>query len=184
MAELLPEEDAACEVDSESVDTDNVVALKQSLAEEKEKAAANLAGWQRAQADFINYKRRAEQEKEELGKFANATLMLSILPVLDDMERAFTAIPPNLDKLGWVDGLRLIERKLSASLEAQGLTQIKALGEPFDPNLHEAVMYGQGQEGMVVEEIQKGYKLYERVIRPTMVVVGSGEGAVAEDKEE
>jgi molecular chaperone GrpE len=128
-----------------------------------------------SQADFINYKRRSEQEKEEIGKFANATLMFSLLPILDDLERALTSIPDHLAKLSWVDGIRLIERKLRATLESQGLSQIKALGEPFDPNLHEAVTHGKGKPGMVVEELQKGYQLHDRVIRPAMVVVGSEE---------
>ena len=85
--------------------------------------------------------------------------------------------------LSWVDGIRLIEQKLRAGLEAQGLSQLKALGEPFDPNFHEAVMQSKGKEGVVVEELQKGYKLHDRVIRPTRVVVGNGEEA-GEKKEE
>jgi len=98
------------------------------------------------------------------------------------LERAITSIPSNLAKLSWVDGIRLIERKLQASLEAQGLSPIKALGEPFDPRLHEAAMHGKGKEGIVIEELQKGYKFHDRVIRPTMVVVGNGEEE--EQKEE
>ena len=163
------------------VTEEDIEALKQALAEEKAKSESHLANWQRTQADFINYKRRNTQEKEEIGKFANAILMLSLLPILDDLERAFTSIPHHLAKLSWVDGIRLIERKLWASLEAQGLSQIKALSEPFDPQLHEAAMHGKGKEGIVVEELQKGYKLHDRVLRPTMVVVGNGE---EEEKEE
>jgi len=79
-----------------------------------------------------------------------------------------------------VDGIRLIGSKFRASLEAQGLAPIKAVGEPFDPNFHEAAMHGKGKEGMVVEELQKGYKLRDRVIRPPTVVVGNGE---VEEKE-
>ncbi len=154
---------------------ENIEALKQALAEEKGKAEGYLANWQRAQADFTNYKRRNEQEKDEIGKFANSLLMLNLLPVLDDLERAFASIPPHLARLTWVDGIRLIERKLQASLEAQGLSAIKALGEPFDPKLHEAAMHGKGKEGIVIEELQRGYKLHDRVIRPAMVVVGNGE---------
>jgi len=165
----------------EVTEVEDVEALKQALAEEREKAETNLAGWQRAQADFINYKRRAEQEKEEISKFANSVLMLNLLPILDDLERAFTAIPPRSAKASWVEGMRLIERKLRTTLEAQGLSQIKALGEPFDPNFHEAMMQGKGKEGIVVEEVQKGYKLHDRVIRPAKVVVGNGE---EENKEE
>ena len=180
MNQEQPEEGQTNEVEPEVAEVEDIEALKQALAEEKKKAEANLANWQRAQADFINYKRRSEQEKEEVGKFANTVLMLSLLPILDDLERAFTSIPPHIARLTWVDGIRLIERKLQASLEAQGLSQIKALGEPFDPKLHEAAMHAKGKEKIVIEELQKGYMLHDRVIRPTMVVVGNGE----EEKEE
>jgi len=173
-------EDLNSQVEPEVAEVEDIEALKQALAEEKKKAEANLANWQRAQADFINYKRRSEQEKEEIGKFANTMLMLNLLPIFDDLERAFTSIPPHIARLTWVDGIRLIERKLQASLEAQGLSQIKALGKPFDPKFHEAAMHGKGKEGIVIEELQKGYMLHDRVIRPTMVVVGNGE----EEKEE
>ena len=177
-----PEEGQTNEIEPEVFEAEDIETLKQALAEEKAKAEANLANWQRSQADFINYKRRSEQEKEEIGKFANSILMLSLLPILDDLERAFDSIPPHLAQLTWVDGIRLIERKLQSSLEAQGLSPIKAIGEPFDPNLHEATMYRKGEEGMVIEELQKGYKLHDRVIRPAMVVVGNGEKE--EEKEE
>ena len=170
-----PEEDQTTKAEQEVAEVEDITALNQALAEEKAKAEGYLANWQRAQADFINYKRRSEQEREEIGKFANSMLMLSLLPVLDDLERAFASIPPRQAKLSWVDGIRLIWRKLQTSLEAQGLSQIKAEGEPFDPSLHEAAMQGKGKEGMVVKELQKGYKLHDRVIRPTKVVVGNGE---------
>lgn len=163
------------ELAPEFTEVEDIELLKQALAEEREKSAASLAGWQRAQADLMNYRRRAEQEKEEIGRFGSTTIMLSLLPILDDLERALTSIPDDLAKHSWVDGIRLIERKLQANLEAQGLSQIKALGEPFDPNLHEAMMQGKGKEGTVVEEIEKGYKLNNRLIRPSKVVVGSGE---------
>ena len=174
-------EDPNSQVEPEVAEIEDIKALKQALAEEKAKAEEHLAGWQRAQADFMNYKRRTEQEKEEISKFANSILMLNILPVLDDLERALTSIPPRLAKLDWIDGIRLIERKLQTSLEAQGLSQIKAPGEPFDPTLHEAARMDKGKEGIVIEEIQKGYKLHDRVIRPSKVVVGNGED---EKKEE
>ncbi len=175
MAAQESEESVTNEVEPGVAEVEDIETLKQSLAEEKAKAEAYLANWQRAQADFINYKRRSEQEKEEISQFANTILMLSLLPVLDDLERALASIPPHLARLTWVDGIRLIERKLRASLEAQGLSPIKALGEPFDPKLHESAMHGKGKEGIVIEELQKGYKLHDRVIRPAMVVVGNGE---------
>ena len=168
------EEGQTSEIDP-GVAEEDIGALKQSLAKEKAKAEGYLANWQRAQADFVNYKRRSEQEKEETSKFANASLMFNLLPILDDLERAFTSVPPHLAQLTWVDGVRLIERKLQTSLEVRGLSPIKALGEPFDPKFHEAAMHGKGKEGIVIEELQKGYELHDRVIRPAMVVVGNGE---------
>lgn len=182
MMQSESEENRNNEVKPEVTEAEDTESLKQTLAEEKAKSETYLANWQRAQADFINFKRRSEQERAEIFKLANATLMLSLLPVLDDLERAFSSIPPHLDELTWVDGIRLIDRKLRATLEAQGLTLIKAQGEPFDPNLHEAVMHRKGKEGMVIEELQKGYKLYDKVIRPTMVAVGNGEEVEKEDK--
>ena len=163
------------ELEAEVGEIEDIETLKEALAEAKAKAEANLAGWQRAQADFINYKKRSEQEKEEIAKFANSVLILNLLTVLDDLERAFVSIPPRLAKLSWVDGVKLIERKLWAVLEAQGLSPIEALGEPFDPRFHEAVRQDKGKDGIVIEEVQKGYILNDRVIRPTMVVVGNGE---------
>ena len=181
MAQEEANEGLTSEIEQEEAEVEDIETLKQALTEAKAKAEENLAGWQRAQADFINYKRRNEQEKEETNKFANSTLILSILPALDDLGRALTSIPPRLAKLSWVDGIKLIERKLQTSLEAQGLSQIKALDEPFDPNLHEAMRQGKGKEGIVIEEIQKGYKLHDRVIHPSKVVVGNGGEEKKED---
>ncbi len=171
----MTEEDQTDKVEPEIAEVEDIKVLKQSLAEEKKKAEDYLANWQRAQADFINYKRRSEQERKEISKFANSLLMLNLLPILDDLERALASIPPKLAKLSWVDGVRLIDRKLWASLETQGLSQIKAQGEPFDPKFHEAAMHSKGKEGIVIEELQKGYKLHDRIIRPAMVIVGNGE---------
>ena len=133
-----------------------------------------LENWRRAEADFENYKRRVEQERTESAKFAGMPLILNILPIVDDLDRAFKSIPEKLAHLTWTDGIRLIHRKLQATLEAQGVTEIKALGETFDPSVHEAVGQTAGEEGKVVEEAQKGYKLHGRVIRPAFVIVGSG----------
>ncbi len=161
---------------------EGIVSLKNALSEEKAKVESYLANWQRAQADFSNYKRRAEQERSETVKFANAALILNLLPVLDDLERALESVSEKLAGLTWVDGIALIYRKLRMILEAHGLTEVEALGQPFDPNLHEAVLYGEGDEGKVIEELQKGYKLHDRVLRPTMVKVGNGEEKTKEEE--
>ena len=153
---------------------EDVESLKKALAEEVEKAENNFAQWQRAQADFINYKRRSEHEKGEAIKYANGLLILSLLSIVDDLQRAIASVPEEISDHNWVEGINLINRKLTAFLESQGVTEISALGEKFDPNFHDAVMYEIGDEGMVISELQKGYMLHDRVIRPTMVVVGKG----------
>ena len=152
--------------------TDDPETTKQSLAELKQKADTNLANWQRAVADLANYRRKVEQEKQEQSAFANAMIISSILPILDDMGRAFDTVDAKLAGLTWVDGMRLIYRKLQAALDAQGLQPINTAGQDFDPKLHEAVMEVEGEPGMVVSELQKGYKLHDRVLRPAIVTVG------------
>jgi molecular chaperone GrpE len=158
-------------------------APEESAAAEAEKAADYLARWQRAQADFINYKRRTEQERQEFARFANADLVLSLLPVLDDLDRALEHIPPKFARNDWVEGVRAVARKFRSTLEAQGVKPIEALGQPFDPNFHEALRQDRGQEGIVIEEYQKGYTLHDKLLRPARVVVGNGEPEERPDKE-
>jgi molecular chaperone GrpE len=141
-----------------------------------------LANWQRAEADFANYKRRVEQERDEARRLANAALIINILPVLDDLERALASLNIQLSGLTWFDGIRLIHRKLQLVLESAGVSPIQAEGQPFDPRFHEAVMYGEGEEGKVVAEVQRGYLLHDRVLRPAMVVVGKGREGKAEEE--
>jgi molecular chaperone GrpE len=154
--------------------TEDVEVLKRLLSDTKEKMESNLVNWQRTQADFINYKRRIELERGETIKYANTQLILNLLPILDDLERALNYVPAKVAKLKWTEGIKLIERKIRSSLEAQGLTPVKAKGEIFNPNMHEAARHDMGKENIVIEELQKGYKLHDRVIRPAMVVVGNG----------
>lgn len=148
--------------------------LQQQLEEQQQRAESYYASWQRAAADFANYKRRTEQERSEATKFANAMLILNILPVLDDLERALNSVTVELAGFTWIDGIRLIYRKLYAALESQGLAPIEAVGQSFDPTLHEAVMRAPGEEGKVLAEFQRGYTLHGRVIRPALVSVGAG----------
>jgi molecular chaperone GrpE len=170
----LAEGDEAIEAGIEQTEDIPTSSGQQALAEEREKAEKYLANWQRCQADFDNYKKRSEQEKGEVIEFANSALISNLLPITDDLERAFASVPSELDESNWTEGVKLIYNKFKAILEAQGLTEIEAEGEPFDPRLHEAVMQQEGEEGMVVEEIQKGYKFKGKVIRPSLVIVGKG----------
>ena len=167
--------DEGDEVIEEGIEqTEDIEELQQALAEEKERAERYLASWQRCQADWVNYKQRAEQERSNVVEFANSALICNLLPIMDDMERAFASVPAELEESNWTEGIRLIYNKLKTSLEAQGLTEIPTRGEPFDPRLHEAIMQRDGKEGIVIEELQKGYKFKEKVIRPSIVTVGRG----------
>src|SRR3972149_6973913 len=112
-----------------AAETGDVESLRRQVEEERQRAEGYLANWQRAQADFMNYKRRTEQEKNELTKFSNAMLILNLLPIIDDLERALATVPTALAGLSWFDGLRLIHRKLVAILENQGLQAIEAEGK-------------------------------------------------------
>jgi molecular chaperone GrpE len=159
------------------IEVTDVESLKAALEDEREKAQTYMQNWQRAAADFQNYKRRVEDERSEMARLANAALIINLLPLGDDFERAFTNIDAHVAGLTWVDGIRLIQRKLQAIIEMAGVTEIAADGETFDPALHEAVSQGPGEENKVIAVVQKGYRLGDRVIRPAMVVVGAGEGS-------
>jgi len=147
---------------------------EEQLAKAKDDAQKYLANWQRAEADFSNYKKRTEQERDELRRFGNVSLIINLLPVIDDFERAFGSLDANLAGLSWFDGIILIYRKLQQLLENSGVRPIEADGQGFDPRLHEAVAHVDGDEGKVVSVVQRGYKMHDRVLRPAMVVVGKG----------
>lgn len=129
----------------------------------------------RLQADFDNFRRRTRQEKEELSNIVAQSIILELLPVLDNFERAIAA-GETQDAAGIKSGVELIYRQFAGALEKNGLTPIQAVGEPFNPERHEAVMKVEDTEkedGMIIEELQKGYTVRGRVIRPSMVKVAA-----------
>jgi molecular chaperone GrpE len=168
----LAEDDELVEAEPEQ--SEDIETLQRALVEEKEKAQKYLANWQRSQADLENYIKRAEQEKSETVECANRMLISELLPILDDFERALASIPAELDEQSWTEGIRLIYNKVRAVLEAQGLAEIQAKGECFDPCWHEAAGQLEGEDGICVEEIRKGYKFRDKLLRPAMVMVGAG----------
>jgi molecular chaperone GrpE len=170
-----PAQAGAMEQDNNVQAEESIEALKQELAREKERAEANLGSWQRAAADFQNYKRRVEQEREEMARLSNAALIFNLLPLIDDLQRALDSVDARLAGMTWLEGVRLIERKFQALLEMNSVTEIEADGQTFDPNVHEAVTFGPGEENKVIAVVQKGYRLGNRVLRPAMVVVGKRE---------
>lgn len=157
-----------------AADPPDAAHLQALLDEEREKSQSYMQSWQRAAADYQNYKRRVEEERSEAARFASASLVINLLPLLDDLDRALHNIDATLAGLTWVDGIRLIQRKFAAVLEVAGVQEIAADGETFDPAVHEAVSQAPGEEGKVVAVVQKGYRLGDRVIRPAMVIVGQG----------
>ena len=131
--------------------------------------------FKRAQADLVNYRRRAEEEKEELRRFGKSQLLLNGLSVLDDLERALEMVPEDAVVTGWLEGLHLVLRKLQQWMESEGVTRIEARGLPFSPTEHEAVGYENApdgvEEGFVVSVMRVGYKLHDRVLRASQVTV-------------
>ena len=142
------------------------------LARLRAQAADYEDRWKRSAAEFVNYRRRTEQERADLLRYGNRDLILALLPVLDDLERALAHVPAEQAESEWVKGVQLVERKFRTILERQGITPIEAVGQPFDPNLHEAVA---GSGTVVTQEYQRGYRMHDRVLRPSMVVVGEAE---------
>jgi len=152
------------EEDTDGVDK-KVKKAKDKLKTCEKERTEYLAGWQRAKADYINLQREHEQKIADYFKFANEGLILEILPILDSFEAAM--------KNGKDEGIKQLYNQLLSILKSNGLEEIKALGEKFNPELHEAVetIKSDKSEGIVVEEIQKGYKLHNKVIRPSRVKI-------------
>ena len=145
-----------------------------SSVDDKKRAEDYLANWQRSQADFSNYKRRMEQERSDLMRYSGASVLGSLLSVVDDMERALANIPPQMLTMTWVEGIAIIYKKLIGALETHGVTEIETTGKDFDPHLHQAISQVAGPEGVIVTELQKGYQMYDRILRPSLVQVGDG----------
>jgi molecular chaperone GrpE len=142
------------------------------------------ASLQRTAADFANYRRRTAEDRErELG-LAGESLLRKVLAVADDFDRALEAMPDELKAVSWIEGIVLLDRKLRALLESEGVTPIEAVGRPFDPREHEAIasVPATGRpDGEVVAEVQRGYRVRDRVLRPAMVAVAGGDDAARDD---
>jgi molecular chaperone GrpE len=161
--------------------------LRQELEEAQSQADQYLEGWQRAQAELANYRKRKEAEWQQQIHMSNASLIARILPVLDDLERAIQTVPPGLQGITWIDGVLLIKRKLEHVLESEGVQPIETAGQSFDPFYHEAVTYEEMagyEDGQIIGEVQRGYLLGDRVIRPAMVRVARTPTPPPEEEQE
>jgi len=128
-------------------------------------------------AEMDNYKKRSARERESLIKYASQGILQSLLPVLDNFERAIEFADKSKDFNSFLEGVEMIYKQMYEALERNSVTRIDAVGKTFDPNIHEAVMQVASEEypeNVVVEELQKGYMLHDRVIRPSMVSVSKG----------
>jgi molecular chaperone GrpE len=155
----------------------DVEAARAELEEAKRSADEYLAALQRERAEFLNYKRRTAEERERDLGLAGEGLIRKVLAIADDFDRAIENRPPELADDAWADGIAAIDRKLRALLESEGVRPIAAAaGQPFDPREHEAIANVPGtgrRDGEIVEEVQRGYRLRDRVLRPSLVAVAA-----------
>ena len=160
----------------ETEDLDLETELRNQLEEVESQAAEYLEGWQRARAEFANAKKRLEKQRTAAYQNATSDFAAKMLPILDDFGRAIDSVPQEIENDKWYVGIELVHKKLVAILENLNLETIEAVGKPFDPNIHEALalIEAEGVEsGVIVEEIQVGYRLGDRVIRPSLVNVAA-----------
>lgn len=162
----------------ENPNQDNIDPVQKELEDAINQAQTNLDGWKRTAADFENYRRRKEAENKELVEFAKEVTVTRLLPTLDSLEQALKHMPESsaegfADKYqNWQTGVNGIVTQLDKTLEELGVKKIEAVGKKFDPNFHEAVREVSGEEdGKVTEELQTGFELNGKVIRPSQVVI-------------
>jgi molecular chaperone GrpE len=156
------------------VPQDEVEKLQKELEETRSKANEYLDGWQRARAEFANYKKRVDRDQAQTYQVAAGNIVRRFLDVLDDLERALKNQPENGDGAVWAEGIELIYRKLLNMLEGEGVKPMEIGNDFFDPNLHEAVISEENSEyesGQIIEVIRQGYMLGDRILRPAMVRV-------------
>lgn len=162
------------EIVAETSSNDTIEALQNELEQAQAKADEYLDGWQRARAEFANYKKRVERDQAQVYQTAAGSIIKRYLDILDDLERALKNRPRSGDGAAWAEGIELIYHKFQSVLESEGVKPMKAEGQPFDPNLHEAIAQEENPEhesGTVIEELQQGYMLGDRVLRPARVRV-------------
>ncbi len=156
------------------VEAETIEKLKKDLAESQSKAEEYLDGWQRSRAEFANYKKRIEREQSETYLRAAGSIVKRYLEVVDDLELAFKNRPQEGDGALWSNGIELIYRKLINILDSEGVKPMQVQGQPFDPNLHEAISLEPSDtvpSGHVTEVLKQGYLLGEKVLRPALVRV-------------
>lgn len=149
-------------------------ALQRELEEHRKKSVDYFDGWQRERADFSNFRRRVERDTVQNQQNALISVVKKYLVVMDDLERALRMRPTTGEGAEWANGIELVYRKLQNLLEGEGITQMQAQGEMFDPTRHEAITQEDSadhQSGQIIDVVQSGYMLGERIVRPALVRV-------------
>jgi molecular chaperone GrpE len=161
--------------------------LKRELAETQQRSEEFFGNWQRTAADLSNFRKRVDQERQDAQKYGASDVLSELLSVLDDWERAMAVLPPEMLKFTWIHGTAQIYQKLLWVLTRHGITPIDAADQPFDPHLHDAVMRDDDvpttEQTHVVQELQRGYRIHERVLRPALVKVGRAPETTVEGAE-
>lgn len=142
------------------------------LEELKSQCEENMAGWQRAKADYENLKKEMDQKLAQINIFAKANLLTELIPIIDNFCKAIEHVPAEQKDQDWVVGVFHIKKQLEDFMEQNGLEKIKTVGEEFDHNLHEAVGEDEGEKNKIIKEVSSGYKLNGQVIVPAKVIVG------------
>jgi len=167
---------------------DELAVLTAALSEAEARAAEYLDGWQRARAEFANYRRRQEQQRQQMQVAAKASVLVQLLPVMDDLKRALEAVPEESEENPWLSGVEQVQRKWQAALERVGLSVLPVeAGDAFDPNVHEALTHepcAEVEAGKIIQVVQPGYEVDDTVLRPALVRVSSGSPGVDEEEEE
>ncbi len=175
--ECAPEQaEELAEQEEEQLELPEGVNLLQMLIEAQKEAQANEDGWQRARAEFSNYKKRIERERAELFQRAALDTLNALLPIIDDFDRAFESVPEALEEDAWIGGVAMIQRKFASLLEQYEVEAIDPTGAAFDPNLHQAIGAEESDEvesGHVIATLQKGYRAGDTVLRLALVKVAS-----------
>jgi molecular chaperone GrpE len=155
---------------------DEINQLELDLEQSKAKAEEYLDGWQRSMAEFSNYKKRINRERQEYQLRARGEVILHFLELADDLERALEDKPEKGEGASWAEGIEIIYRKLMTKLEADGIKPMNAKGKMFDPNIHEALMQEEtddSESGKIIEVVQEGYWIGEKVLRPALVRIAA-----------
>ena len=170
------QEDEVAETSEDVLDLPEGTNLIQALIEAQKEAQANKDGWQRARAEFANYKKRIDRDRAELFQRAALDTLRTLLPIIDDFDRAFESVPEAFDEDPWFGGVSMIQRKFMTLLEHYEVEAIDPTGDAFDPNLHQAIGAEESDEvesGHVIATLQKGYRAGESVLRLALVKVAS-----------